>query len=190
MSLAEPTRRVFLIGFMGAGKTSVGKALARRLGWGFVDLDERIEHREQKSVSAIFAEEGETGFRRRESDALRELLEPGTKVNVRASGDGLIVALGGGAFVQPHNREAIGKSGAMSVLLEAPLEELRRRCENDPKARPLARDQENFAKLFAQRRGAYELAGFRTDTMGKSVEKVAAEIEAMVLAPAKPEDKT
>src|SRR5215472_766569 len=124
MSLAEPTRRVFLIGFMGAGKTSVGKALARRLGWAFLDLDERIEHREHKSVSAIFAEEGEAGFRRRESDALRELLEPGAKLNPEVSGDGLIIALGGGAFVQPHNREAIRQSGAMSVLLEAPLEEL------------------------------------------------------------------
>lgn len=186
MSPTEPTRRVFLIGFMGAGKTSVGKALARRLGWAFVDLDERIEHREQKSVSAIFAEEGEGGFRRRESDALRELLEPGANANSKA-GDGLIVALGGGAFVQPHNREAIRKSGAMSVLLEAPLRELQRRCENDPQARPLARDDENFAQLFSERRGAYELAGFRTDTMGKSVEDVAAEIEALIMATAKPE---
>lgn len=187
MSPTEPTRRVFLIGFMGAGKTSVGKALARRLGWAFVDLDKRIEHREQRSVSAIFAEEGEAGFRRRESEALRELLEPGANANLKAFGKGLIVALGGGAFVQPHNREAIRKSGAMSVLLEAPLRELQRRCENDPKARPLARDEENFAQLFAERRVAYELAGFRTDTMGKSVEDVAADIEALIMATAKPE---
>jgi shikimate kinase len=183
MSPTEPTRRVCLIGFMGAGKTSVGKALARRLGWAFVDLDERIEHREQKSVARIFAENGEAAFRSLENAALRDLLE----AEHNNPGAGSIIALGGGAFVQPDNRTAIEKAGAMSVLLEAPLQELRRRCADDPKPRPLARDEQNFAQLFAQRRGAYELAGFRANTMGKSVEEVAAEIEAMIVAALKPE---
>jgi hypothetical protein len=64
---------------------------------------------------------------------------------------------------------------------------LRRRCADDPKPRPLAQDEQNFAQLFAQRRGAYELAGFRANTMGKSVEEVAAGIEAMIMAALKPE---
>lgn len=182
MSLTEPTRRVCLIGFMGAGKTSVGKALARRLGWAFVDLDDRIEHREQKPVAAIFADHGETAFRQAESAALRELLAAENALERLNPGAGLVIALGGGAFVQPDNRRAIEKTGAMSVLLEAPLEELRRRCEDDPKPRPLARDEKNFAQLFAHRRGAYELAGLRANTMGKSVEEVAAEIETMIMA--------
>ena len=181
MPPTESTRRVFLIGFMGAGKTTVGQALARRLGWAFVDLDERIEHRRQKTVAAIFAEEGEAAFRRAESAVLQELLEPDNS----GYGKGLVVALGGGAFVQPDNRSAIEKAGAASVLLEAPLEELRRRCDNDPKPRPLAKDQQVFAQLFAQRHGAYELARFRADTMGKSVEEVAAEIQRMIAATVK-----
>jgi shikimate kinase len=168
---------------MGAGKTSVGKALAQRLGWAFMDLDERIEHREQKSVARIFREDGEAAFRRAETAALRELLE---KDDQDLAG-GLIIALGGGAFVYPDNRKAIEKAGAMSVLLEASLQELRRRCENDPKPRPLARDEQNFAQLFGQRRSAYELAGFRADTMGKSVQEVAAEVESMIVATLKPE---
>lgn len=182
MSPPEPTRRVCLIGFMGAGKTTVGKALAQRMGWAFVDLDDRIEEREHKSVARIFAEHGEPAFRRAESSALRELLETGNASQPRSSGSGLVIALGGGAFVQPDNRTAIEKAGAISILLEAPLEELRRRCQDDPRPRPLARDEKYFAQLFAQRHGAYELAGFRADTMGKSVEEVAAGIENMIVA--------
>src|SRR3974377_2032014 len=118
MSPTESTRRVFLIGFMGAGKTSVGQALARRLGWTFVDLDELIEHRLRKSVAAIFAEDGEAAFRDMESAALRELLVPGISAHHESpAGKGLIVALGGGAFVQPGNREAIERAGATSILL-------------------------------------------------------------------------
>jgi shikimate kinase len=188
MSATESTRRVFLLGFMGAGKTSVGQALARRMGWTFVDLDELIERRQQKSVAAIFAEDGEAVFRRMERAALAELLEPETdSTGPGPSGGGLVAALGGGAFAQPANRNAIEYAGAMSILLEAPIEELRRRCENDLKVRPLARDQQVFAQLFAERRSAYELAGFRADTMGKSVEEVAAEIERMIMATVKPE---
>ena len=162
---------------MGAGKTSVGQALARRLGWVFKDLDDLIERRERKSVSAIFAEDGEEAFRRLESAALEELLASNGH---DLSGKGLIVALGGGAFVQPANREAIEKAGALSILLEAPVEELRRRCEKDAKARPLARNGQVFAQLFAQRQSAYEQACFRVDTMNKSVEGVAEEVEQMM----------
>jgi shikimate kinase len=188
MSPTEPTRRVFLIGFMGAGKTSVGQALARRLGYAFLDLDEVIERRQQRSVAAIFAEHGEAAFRRMESAALQEILEAGTASRGdEGSGNGLIVASGGGAFAQPENWRALERAGAISVLLDAPLKELRRRCENDPKARPLARDEQMFAQLYEQRRGAYEQARFRADTMGKSVEEVAAEIELMIMARVKPE---
>ncbi|HMF89249.1 MAG TPA: shikimate kinase [Candidatus Angelobacter sp.] len=174
MPRAIRTRRVFLIGFMGAGKTSVGKVLAQRLGWTFQDLDDAIERRAGQSVAAIFASQGETGFRRIESAALRELL-----AEKSGAGLGMIVALGGGAFVQPENRSALDHAGAVTVLLEAPLEELRRRCARDDAGdtRPLARDAQKFAELLEQRQSDYQRAQFRVDTMGKSVEQVASEME-------------
>ena len=91
---------VFLVGFMGSGKTSVGRELARRMGWEFVDLDVRIEQREGRSVPEIFQDRGEPGFRIAEAAALLEL----TQSLERAS----VVALGGGAFAQPGNRELLG----------------------------------------------------------------------------------
>jgi shikimate kinase len=167
---------VFLIGFMGAGKTSAGRALAERLGWTFQDLDQVIERRAGQSVAGIFAAQGEAGFRKMESAALQELLSQPLDAT-----SGMIVALGGGAFVQPENRAALQKAGAgaLTILLEAPLDELRRRCAGDNAGgtRPLARDAQKFAALLAQRRKDYERAQLHVDTMGKSVEQVAVEIE-------------
>jgi shikimate kinase len=170
----EAIRYVCLIGFMGAGKTSVGRELARRMGWTFQDLDEIIERNQGKPVADIFAGAGEAEFRRLESATLEQVLS-------RKSACGnTVLALGGGAFVQPHNRIALEKSGAISILLEAPLEELQRRCASDRHTRPLAREATRFAQLFAARRAAYELARVRVDTMNKSIEQVAAEIERVI----------
>ena len=179
---SAPSRRVFLIGFMGAGKTTVGKALAARMGWRFCDLDRLIEAREGRTIAAIFAEHGEAGFRRAESAALAELLQD--------AGDGsdLIVALGGGAFAQPANRESLRDAGAITILLEASLEELRRRCARDVTVRPLAQNEARFAELFVSRQPAYEVARHKVNTMGKAVEDVAAEIETILTA-AMPEVK-
>jgi shikimate kinase len=156
---------------MGAGKTSAGKLLAQRLRWTFQDLDQIIEHRSGQSVAAIFAAQGETAFRKMEAEALQEVLSQ------PLGAAGAIVALGGGAFVQPANRAALERAAVITILLEAPVEELRRRCAKDNDARPLARDAGRFAELLAQRRRDYQRAQFRVDTMGKSVEQVAAEIE-------------
>ena len=86
-----PVRAVFLVGFMAAGKTTVGQELARRLGWDFVDLDARIESCERQSIPEIFRERGESGFRLAETGALRDLLTGSLQPNC-------VVALGGGAF--------------------------------------------------------------------------------------------
>ncbi|HEY6305846.1 MAG TPA: shikimate kinase [Candidatus Angelobacter sp.] len=177
----EPVRRVCLIGFMGAGKTTVGKALARRLGWTFQDLDEVVERRQGKPVATIFAEDSEAEFRRLESVALEDV------VNGKVAGGNLVVALGGGAFVQSHNRRLLQKPGVITVLLDAPLRELQRRCAGERNTRPLARDEKEFAQLFASRRAAYELAQVRVATMNKPVEQVAAEIEQIVAADIRPE---
>lgn len=163
-------RRVFMIGFMGAGKSTAGRILAQRLGWKFYDLDEMIEARQQMSIARIFAEAGESNFRRIENEILMELLESSRDHDC-------VVALGGGAFVQAYNREALQRAGGVSVLLEAPVEELHRRCSDGRAARPLAQDREKFNQLFASRKHAYELADLRIQTAGKSIEQVAAELE-------------
>jgi shikimate kinase len=186
MARSEPTRRIFLIGFMGAGKTSVGRVLAARLGWKFTDLDNIIETREQQTVAAIFATRGEAAFRKAESAALADLLRD------KLASPSQVIALGGGTFVQPENRAALEQAGATTILLEAPLEELQRRCQGAGNARPLAGDVVTFQELFAARQSAYALARHRVDTMGKSVEQVAEEIEQQVgiaRAVARPEVK-
>jgi shikimate kinase len=163
---------------MGAGKTTAGRALAKSLGWNFLDLDDVIEQRERKSVAEIFALFGEPAFRQMESEALTALLQD------RQAGSDLILALGGGAFVQKQNRDALISAGAITVLLEAPLEELRRRCQAEQKARPLAQHDARFSELFAARRADYALARFTVQTLGKSVEQVTAEIEQLLKAEA------
>ena len=159
---------------MGAGKTTVGRALAKSLRWNFLDLDDVIEQRERKSVAEIFASSGEPAFRRMENAALTALLQD------QKAGSDLILALGGGAFVQKQNRDALISAGAITVLLEAPVEELRRRCQAERKARPLARQDARFNELFAARRADYALARFSVQTLDKSVQQVTAEIEQLL----------
>jgi shikimate kinase len=161
---------------MGAGKTTVGRALAKSLGWNFLDLDDVIEQRERKSVAEIFASSGESAFRRMESAALAALLQD------RQSGSDLILALGGGAFVQKQNRDALVSAGAITVLLEAPVEELRKRCQAERKVRPLAQQDARFKELFAARRADYALARFTVQTLDKSVQQITAEIEQLLQA--------
>lgn len=158
---------VVLIGFMGAGKTSVGRVLARRLEWSFVDLDERIEQSEGRTITQIFGESGEASFRLLETAALRRLLQELHR------GAPVVVALGGGAPAQPENARLLAEAGVDQVFLDAPVAELWRRCRRDPP--PLARDQQKFHRLYDQRRPHYLAAGLLLETGGKSVDEVAAE---------------
>ena len=165
----DRVRTVVLVGFMGAGKTTVGRALSRRLGRPFEDLDDRIHHREGKTIEQIFRESGETGFRKAETAALRELLgELGSSLRV--------VALGGGAFVEPGNAALIEEAEAHSVFLDAPVEELLRRCMEETTERPLRRNPEQFRVLYEKRRRSYMRAAVRIETGGKDVDTVAAEV--------------
>ena len=161
-------RAVVLVGFMGAGKSSVGAALSRKLGWPFEDLDERIQAREQRSIEQIFRQSGEAVFRQLEHAALRSLVdEPGASAKV--------VALGGGAFAQANNADLVKKAGWSTIFLDAPVDELFRRCQQQQLERPLRGDVKEFHRLYENRRPCYLKAGLRIETAGKDVEEVAAE---------------
>jgi shikimate kinase len=159
---------------MGAGKSSVGRALAEQLGWTFEDLDERIERREQRKVPEIFRKSGESEFRRAEHAALRELLRELT------AGAEKVVALGGGAFAQKRNARLVEVGGVPSVFLDADVEELWRRCkqqaEQQRMERPLLGSLKNFRELYETRKPHYLKASFRLETGGKTVERIAAEV--------------
>ncbi len=165
---AQP-RAIFLVGFMGAGKTSVGRVLAALLGWRFVDLDDRIVQRESRSIPDIFEHSGEAAFRKAETAALRELLSELTSQQA-------VIALGGGAFVQPENLPLLEACGDPVVFLDAAAERLLERCLPQGSDRPLLRDLDSFRGLYEQRRPYYLRAGWRVDTSGKPVEAVATEI--------------
>jgi shikimate kinase len=160
---------VFLVGFMGAGKSSVGQVLAHRLQWSFEDLDRRIEVREGRTIEQIFQQSGEAAFREAEHAALKELLrEPRTSSRV--------VALGGGAFAHARNALLMKEGGGQVVFLDAPVEELFRRCRQEYVERPLLGDLQQFRQLYESRRPIYAQAGYQIETSGKDVEQVAAEV--------------
>jgi shikimate kinase len=168
-------RAVILIGFMGAGKSSVGRAMGELLGWAFEDLDERIELRERRAVAEIFRDSGEAAFREAEHAALKELLEE------LRSGPEKVVALGGGAFVPPRNVVLIEAEGVPTVFLDASVEELWRRCgeqaERQGVERPLLSGYvEKFRELYEARRPHYLKARHRQETGGKKVAAIAAEV--------------
>lgn len=162
---------IILIGFMGAGKTSVGRALAAKLGWMFEDLDDRIERRERRAVPEIFRDFGEAAFRQAEHSALKELLG---EADIR---HGKIVALGGGAFVQNDNFRLIESAGFSTIFLDAPVDELWRRCSGQQTvSRPLLGDLESFRNLYQGRRPLYLQASFTQQTAGKNPSQIADEI--------------
>jgi shikimate kinase len=162
-------RAVFLVGFMGAGKTSVGQVLGKKLGWRFEDLDELVQRREKRSIEAIFRESGERAFRAAEHAALRQVL-------LDVASRSQVVALGGGAFVHSANAKLLLEAGFPSVFLDAPVEELFNRCRAQEIARPLRRDADEFRNLYESRRPAYLEALLRIETQGKDLEEIATEI--------------
>jgi shikimate kinase len=168
---AEPWA-VFLVGFMGAGKTTVGKALASRLGWRFVDLDNQIESHEGRSVAEIFRRAGEVEFRRAEAEAL------GSTIEQLDSEHPAIVALGGGAFAQEMIRKLISGIAQPTVFLDGTADDLMARCRHEGTERPLMGDENHFRQLYERRRPAYMEADICIQTVGKSPASVVGEIVA------------
>jgi len=155
---------------MGAGKTTVGGALAARIGWAFVDLDNIIIEMAGKSVPEIFREHGEARFREHETAALAEVLDR------RIADEPTVVALGGGAFVQPSNLDLLRASKQPTVFLDADLQELQKRCAAEEGTRPLFRDENQFRQLYEARRSGYMKADLRVDTTGKAVDEIVNEV--------------
>jgi shikimate kinase len=140
--------RIFLTGFMGAGKTTVGRALAARLGWAFLDLDQEVERRAGSSIRALFENVGEPEFRRREREVLAESF----------AHDPLVVAVGGGTFADPTVLEAARARGAI-VFLHPDFDTLVRRIGPLGKAeRPLFRDEASARSLYRERLPGYRRA--------------------------------
>ena len=161
---------VILVGFMGAGKTTVGRMLAERLGWTFVDLDDRIRERERRSVPEIFRDSGEKYFRQVETACLQEMLGAGDPADLPA---GMVLALGGGAFVQLRNAELIRGSAVPVVFLDASPTVLYQRCAPQVGERPLLADENQFRQLYESRREDYMKAGVRVDTTALAPAQVA-----------------
>jgi shikimate kinase len=150
--------KVYLVGFMGAGKTTLARVLAKRLGWAAADIDDLIEEREHLSVAEIFARHGEPYFRAVERAVLAHQLYPRH----------VVVATGGGTFVDPSNRAAINADG-VSIWLDAPLDRVIARIPAG-RHRPLAADRSEFENLYHQRRAAYQQAHWRLDAGRASVD--------------------
>ena len=152
--------KLYLVGFMAAGKSTVATAMGRRVGWRSEDVDERIEARERRTVAAIFAQEGESYFRSVEREVLFELL-PLRNV---------VVAAGGGTFVDPDNRALMLRDGAVAWL-DAPLSRVIDRIPSDGR-RPLAADLGQLEELYSRRRVAYADAHVRIDASRPAEEVV------------------
>jgi len=154
---------------MGAGKTTVGQALAAKLGWRFVDLDDLIQARDGRTVPEIFQQSGESVFRGLERQLLDEV--------VRSSQSGRsVLSLGGGAFIDNTNQQLLRENGIPTVFLDAPAEELFRRCEEPAVVRPLRSDRERFSALYEQRRPAYLNAALCIQTAGREIASIVDEI--------------
>jgi shikimate kinase len=159
---------IYLLGFMGSGKSTVGELLARQLGWRFIDLDNTIEAGQGASIRQIFEQVGEPFFREIERAALIEVSKAGPAV----------IALGGGTWVQKANLEFIQGTGGATIWLDCGLEELRKRCAGINN-RPLFRDAAAFAQLWEERLPYYQLAEFRVPTDGYAPEGVVEQILAL-----------
>jgi len=163
--LLDCCRHVFLVGFMGAGKSTIGPLLAKRLAREFLDLDSLIASSARKSIRQIFAEDGEEQFRRLERDAIASC----------EGRDYAVIALGGGAFASTENRELLRPLGT-TVWLSCPLEVCLARVAGN-RARPKLGSPREMQRLLAERTPAYSMADLVIDSGQQTPAAIAREIE-------------
>jgi shikimate kinase len=149
------TPGIYLVGFMAAGKSTIGRLLAHEMGWSFADLDEDIEASEGVSIADIFDQRGEEEFRRIEHEALRR------RVRSIEQGRPTVVALGGGSFAEERNRSILAESG-VTIWLDCPFPRICDRLESSSH-RPLARDPDRFRQLYDDRLPHYSQAEYRIE---------------------------
>ncbi len=146
--------RLALYGFMGAGKSALGKALARRLGYSFIDLDEAIEQNTGQNIAQIFKEKGEIGFRKIEHQTLKDFI----KKNL----DNVVLSLGGGTIIQPTNRQLLALRQYKKIYLNVAVPVLIERLKKEKNKRPLIQTipEQDLAAyinaLFLSRQAVYE----------------------------------
>ena len=156
--------KIYLVGFMGAGKSSVAAALGAKLGWRVEDIDDLVERREGMAVADIFSRRGEAYFRRIERTVLA------AQVPVRHA----VVATGGGTYADPANRALIDADG-VSIWLDVSLMRVIERLPSDGR-RPLAADRAGMERLFRRRQAAYRRAHVRLDAGAAPVGEIAERI--------------
>ncbi len=157
---ATPLERVVLVGFMGAGKSTIGPLLAERLGWTFLDLDTRIEERTGRRIAELFRDDEESSFRAREHRAAEEAMREKR----------LVLAAGGGAFAQPGTREVLQKQ-SVTVWLRCDLPTIIARVPSDG-SRPLATNRAIMQALLGEREPSYQLSDVVVDTTEATPEGV------------------
>jgi shikimate kinase len=154
-------KRLVLVGFMGAGKSTVGPLVAARLGWEFLDMDARLEQRLGLPVADVFRDLGEEAFRLEEEAVAREIL----------GRERLVVAAGGGAFARTETRELL-KQNAVTVFLQCDLDTVIRRVPDDGR-RPLAGNREIMSIRLAERESSYRKADVTVEASAGGPEAVA-----------------
>jgi shikimate kinase len=157
---------IVLTGFMGSGKSSVGRALALLLDWNFVDLDCEIEREQGRKIREIFAGEGEAEFRKIEAATLTSVLASAPRP--------VVLATGGGTYVQTDNAKLLRTEGAIVIFLQATPETLMRRCcDGEEGVRPLAADRDAFVRVYEERLPIYRTADITVDSDNMSPEGAA-----------------
>ncbi len=165
ISGSDRANNLVLAGFMGTGKSTVGRIVAARLGLAFVDTDAEIERRAGRPIAQIFAQDGEAVFRRLEAQVCQET----------AAGRDQVIAVGGGALLDDETRRAFAQS-SLIICLTASLDEILRRVGDDP-ARPLfSTDRERLAALYNRRADHYASLPHTVETTARTPAEVAGEV--------------